>query len=411
MIGKIGRYDERSVLLLDDSPFKATEQPWSQIVVPEYDKPEYQSAMAAARTADLNKEDVSLKKGMDTALLAAVGILEAMAHQVNVPAWVRRGGINAPTGPEVDTSADVTLDSLPSASTFEHWFNNTKTRGYWVEAGKAALKRKHIELAHGISYPANDPKDSAKTKPVISRHSANVTRQSLTDLSENENTTAEQRAVLLRALDVMADLGFGPSTRSKPTETVPETHTTQAREDPDPTPVANASSTETTVAKPKAKSKKIQPPTKAQVKEARAAAADRSRNIQLVERAHRSGEFDPANVSFSLPIASRPAKPVLKFLRALTMDSYHTLKEQVETLKTRLDRAAANANANMSEQQHEGRRARLADLLERLDLIVVLPDSPEYPSMVYMYGILPQHEEPPTHPQDVGRNRKRQRQE
>lgn len=179
------KYDERSTVLLDDSPLKAVYQPWSQIVIPEYDKPEYNdSRNAAERLESYSQEpvdkdgyrvrayspsqptdvgieslavsnaeakaDPASEPGMDNILLAVVGILEDMRTVANVPAWMRAGGIQKPTGDRLDATGEVTLETLPSFKDYVHWYAEPTTHAYWVERGKAALKRKGIELAHGL---------------------------------------------------------------------------------------------------------------------------------------------------------------------------------------------------------------------------------------------------------------------
>lgn len=175
------QYDLRTTVLLDDSPLKAVFQPWSQIVIPEYDKAEYTDSKRAAErlAADANepvdedgyrlrayspsravghvpvqaqsgpKLDPSSEPGMDNTLLAVIGILEDMRVVSNVPAWVAAGGIQRPTGERVPLGGEVE-DSLPSNKSFVHWYAEGETHAYWIERGKAALARRGIPLSHGL---------------------------------------------------------------------------------------------------------------------------------------------------------------------------------------------------------------------------------------------------------------------
>ncbi|TXT11047.1 hypothetical protein VHUM_01798 [Vanrija humicola] len=175
------RFDESTMVLLDDSPLKAVYQPWSQIAIPEFDKPEYTASGIAAQrlnvraavrrvggreglrsqTAQDREQAVdpasrmANEPGLDNILLAVIGILEASRHVQNFPAWVRAGGIQRP-GQDLEKvgHGDVTHDDLPSHASFEHWFANKDSHKYWVERGIEALKRKDIEVTHGLNVGA-----------------------------------------------------------------------------------------------------------------------------------------------------------------------------------------------------------------------------------------------------------------
>jgi len=160
------RFDERTTLLLDDSPRKAAFQPWSQIVVPEYDKAEYQSSKAAA--LHFEEDGFADRSGMDEILLGVVGLLEELRSVENVPAWVRAGGLTrqkdvAKIGVEVQsagaewiTAEEPTLHRLPSHESFSHWYQTPAVLHYWTERGRQALIRKGIEINSGIDVNSLD---------------------------------------------------------------------------------------------------------------------------------------------------------------------------------------------------------------------------------------------------------------
>ncbi|GMK54520.1 hypothetical protein CspeluHIS016_0111060 [Cutaneotrichosporon spelunceum] len=152
-------YDEKTTVLLDDSPLKAMHQPWSQVIIPEYDRPELMDARRAAEhlwatTTDFGMtpttEDGSEEPRMDNILLGVIGILEAMRSVNNVPGWVRAGHLNTPEEITEHPGHDVTLADLPSDFKFVPWFKNMKTHAYWVKRGKAALARRGIPVTHGL---------------------------------------------------------------------------------------------------------------------------------------------------------------------------------------------------------------------------------------------------------------------
>ncbi|KAL1410202.1 hypothetical protein Q8F55_004207 [Vanrija albida] len=178
------RFDESNMVLLDDSPLKAVYQPWSQIVIPEFDKPEYQASNVAAQRLNVRKasgkpvgsekdggrslrsksqattpptaSELADEPGLDNILLAVIGILEESRHVQNFPSWVRRGGIQHPGKPLGTVgNSDVTLEDLPSHETFEHWFKDKDTHSYWAERGIEALNRKGIEVTHGLNIGAS----------------------------------------------------------------------------------------------------------------------------------------------------------------------------------------------------------------------------------------------------------------
>ncbi|KAL7419803.1 hypothetical protein Q5752_005719 [Cryptotrichosporon argae] len=145
------RFDEKTTVLLDDSPLKAVQQPWSQIVIPEYDAAAHRTSKAAAASPNLD--------GIDETLLAVVGVLDALRKVDNVPAWVRAGGL---VRRELELQP-VKPAHLPSAEDFAHWYADPEVFQVWVEAGIKALAHKNIELEHGVVRKAPDRARSSHT--------------------------------------------------------------------------------------------------------------------------------------------------------------------------------------------------------------------------------------------------------
>ncbi|BEI95795.1 hypothetical protein CcaverHIS631_0107440 [Cutaneotrichosporon cavernicola] len=152
-------YDEKTTVLLDDSPLKAMHQPWSQVIIPEYDRPEFTKARSAAdhlwsTTTDIGvtptTADGSEEPGMDNILLGVIGILEALRGVDNVPGWVRAGHINTPEMIAEHPSHTITLADLPSDEGFVPWFKDAAAHAYWVKRGKEALARRRIPVTHGL---------------------------------------------------------------------------------------------------------------------------------------------------------------------------------------------------------------------------------------------------------------------
>lgn len=148
------KLDERNTVLVDDSPLKAVCQPWNQLVIPEYDKKEFQAsrdvAMRLSRNPDASTE------GLDEILLGVIGIFEEMRTVENVPAWIRGGGL-LPTvqrDAKIDLSRRPGLEDLPSHNMFQHWYDRPEQLAYWIEKGKKALERRGIELAIGLDLQA-----------------------------------------------------------------------------------------------------------------------------------------------------------------------------------------------------------------------------------------------------------------
>ncbi|WWD16750.1 hypothetical protein CI109_101181 [Kwoniella shandongensis] len=140
--------NEKTTVLLDDSPLKAVLQPWNQIVIPEYDKREHQdSKLAASLLRDEN--DDAAASGLDQILLAVIGILEELRTVNNVPAWVRGGGLTFDLKTK-DNDASPEIETLPSHLSFTHWYEDPTVLRQWIDKGKAALKKKGIRVKHGM---------------------------------------------------------------------------------------------------------------------------------------------------------------------------------------------------------------------------------------------------------------------
>ncbi|ODO06287.1 hypothetical protein L198_01519 [Cryptococcus wingfieldii CBS 7118] len=147
-------FSQKTTVLLDDSPLKAVFQPWSQIVIPEFDEQVNLTSRLAAginpnSRATPDKETAEESQGeMDEVLLAVVGILDELRYVSNVPFWVRSGGLDLALN--VDGVEEPTVETLPSHETFQHWYKDKELHAKWVEKGKEALKRKGIEVRHGL---------------------------------------------------------------------------------------------------------------------------------------------------------------------------------------------------------------------------------------------------------------------
>lgn len=291
VIDHLGKYDEKRVVLLDDSPLKGVYQPWSQIVITEYDKPEFMAskeaimrlakraqelkittesttsatlpvadsppasaeAASSAEVASMSKLDLEEKEerhsgadenpdsntdithepGLDTTLLAVVGILEAMRNVQNVPAFIRGGGIQSPSStPLVD--GDVNASTLPSHETFAHWFANAETLDYWTQRGKKALQRRNIELDQGMRFsptgeffPLTNPNEQTTAPPpvrnaegsdakpevkgkLLKGKKAEAAYRHLQAVAQGELVNEHQRSAVWAALQVLHDIGLAP---------------------------------------------------------------------------------------------------------------------------------------------------------------------------------------------------------
>ncbi|KAK4688169.1 hypothetical protein P7C73_g1940, partial [Tremellales sp. Uapishka_1] len=138
-------FDESNTVLLDDSPLKGVLQPWNQVVVPEYDREEWQSSKKVI------SREVMDSKNLDRILLGVVGILGELKNQDNIPFWIRSGGLALP-GLEIDGQQELDpprLESLPSQPDFVHWYQIPEVMETWVSRGKLELERKGIKIHPG----------------------------------------------------------------------------------------------------------------------------------------------------------------------------------------------------------------------------------------------------------------------
>ncbi|KAJ3800177.1 hypothetical protein GGU11DRAFT_662020, partial [Lentinula aff. detonsa] len=225
-----------STLLLDDSPLKARMQPYNHICVPEYEGNFYArdvniaeehnrdaiskkhnfpirntvaltealtfkkvtragtgkrkrsrspSPTASPRFRKKQKEldAKNLSQHHDHILLAVIGLLDALQHESNVAAWIKRKGLFAThifsdphasppglTGRELDieesdvpvenasvepngiespiaptSNSEVPLHPLPSL-----WYQHPPTRQYWVRRGVRALRELGLQVIPGV---------------------------------------------------------------------------------------------------------------------------------------------------------------------------------------------------------------------------------------------------------------------
>ncbi|WVO24224.1 uncharacterized protein IAS62_005588 [Cryptococcus decagattii] len=166
-------YSEKTIVLLDDSPLKAVFQPWNHIVIPEFDKALYRSSRLAAGLKSDHYDDyddyddgeastsqIGQGPEMDKILLAVIGILDQLRYVSNVPLWVRAGGLTF----DLDETNlhPPTHESLPSHEDYEHWFDDQEVYLKWVTKGEEALKRKGIEVRHGLDISISIEQGTAR---------------------------------------------------------------------------------------------------------------------------------------------------------------------------------------------------------------------------------------------------------
>lgn len=179
------QFDEKRVVLLDDSPLKAVNQPWNQLVIPEYDRDEYYASKEAVVRLLRGEDKEDRQEGMDKTLLAVIGILEELSTVDNVPAWVRAGGL-IPNVDELEKSVrrlsmdgddKPTLEDLPSFADFQHWYTIPSVMAYWIEKAKITLQARGIQVDHGLDdHGYRRGQISAKVSPQTSRRSPKVER-------------------------------------------------------------------------------------------------------------------------------------------------------------------------------------------------------------------------------------------
>ncbi|KAJ3725576.1 hypothetical protein DFJ43DRAFT_1002494 [Lentinula guzmanii] len=208
-----------STLLLDDSPLKARMQPYNHICVPEYEgnfyardvniaeahnrdaisrKHNFPIRNTVALTEALTFKKVTragtgkrkrsrspsptasprfrkkqkeldakhLSQHHDHILLAVIGLLDALQHESNVAAWIKRKGLFATRGSE-DIGLNLSEDDLEAKRIFEGtdveldglyrniplpslWYQHPPTRQYWVRRGVRALKELGLQVIPGV---------------------------------------------------------------------------------------------------------------------------------------------------------------------------------------------------------------------------------------------------------------------
>ncbi|WRT65454.1 uncharacterized protein IL334_002397 [Kwoniella shivajii] len=187
-------FDERTIVLLDDSPLKAIYQPFNQIVIPEYGKEEYSDSKSVAGLVDAGVG--SEQDGMDRTLLAVIGVLDDLRNINNVPAWVRSGGLINSTN---QVAKDTKLEDLPSHDQFKHWFKDPSVLQSWIEKGETALNRRGILLSHGITpeQTSRQSKGSSPTRKDLSPARSHNRRGYHTSIGIDEDELPD-----LRPMDV-----------------------------------------------------------------------------------------------------------------------------------------------------------------------------------------------------------------
>ena len=234
-------FDESTIVLLDDSPLKAVHQPWSQIVIPEYGKVEYESSIAAALRLQENKD--ADRSGLDEVLLGVIGILDELRAVQNVPAWVRDGGLipklpvtvtkedgdilplaedaddrsdgdfggegesdhhraprrvpwkerhnlTVPLATTVNIEVEPTIPNLPSDELFVHWYQDPAAFDHWTQRGKEALIRKGIESRLDIdeTRSASSPRSDSRRIRSDTPYSADGSRPSDNNHAQSAET-------------------------------------------------------------------------------------------------------------------------------------------------------------------------------------------------------------------------------
>lgn len=181
-------FDLKNCLLIDDSPLKAVLQPWNQLVIPEYDKKEFQDSRDIA--ARLARDPTASTEGLDEILLGVIGILEEMRTVENVPAWIRSGGLlscAADTTP-LDLKSAPHTEELPSFGGFRHWYDRPEQLAHWIARGKAALKRRGITASIGL-----DAQVAAMSPPPRAGGSEGRDQPSIDQQLEDEQDTNRER--------------------------------------------------------------------------------------------------------------------------------------------------------------------------------------------------------------------------
>ncbi|ORY29553.1 hypothetical protein BCR39DRAFT_574875 [Naematelia encephala] len=222
-------FDERTTFLIDDSPLKGVHQPWNQLVIPQYDKPEYTASQMAALA--LSKDPQASDVGMDKILLGVIGILEVTRSIDNIPAWVRGGGLDFESNDGVSNGAeplnldkDPTIDSLPSHESFSHWYQTPRILAQWIEQGEKALQRKGIELRHGLDPNSQLARDGTPPRVFAPRYTGSS--EIASSPSEFELKAGQRSEVPVRKEKPLVYRRYSPS---RPASAEPEEYTPPAK--------------------------------------------------------------------------------------------------------------------------------------------------------------------------------------
>jgi hypothetical protein len=226
------RFPLETILLLDDSPLKAVYQPWNQLVLPEFDRPEFNASVQAVQSGDVSHPGTQC----DQILLAVIGILEATSTCENIPAWIRAGGLKkleiqqcmgqdetegrredpawfgAPDGPAAGIAP--TLEALPSHESFAHWFQDDKLLAQWVEKGKQTLVHYGIPVEHGMDTAMISARSSPSpflTRKAERRNAANLPGHSVP--AERRRGYSPSRPSDSELPDDMSGLSVSPQPR------------------------------------------------------------------------------------------------------------------------------------------------------------------------------------------------------
>jgi len=185
-----------TTLLLDDSPHKATLQPYNHVCIPEYGSTrrqhDLQSLLATRGSKDgkqskkakqknqvethlvgqlvleSSSQESAEKEPYDVMLLAIIGVLEAVKLQSNVAGWIRNGGLwdvkhpgaadvgDAPdtvvsTGNDESSTSDPIVTSEQAHLQAKMWFDDSLVLAYWVAQGRRALMDLGIQVVHGVT--------------------------------------------------------------------------------------------------------------------------------------------------------------------------------------------------------------------------------------------------------------------
>ncbi|KAA1476386.1 hypothetical protein DENSPDRAFT_933010 [Dentipellis sp. KUC8613] len=114
----------------------------------------------ASEPVQEEQDDGAEVEGLDTTLLAVVGILDAVRAESNVAGWIYAGGLWGPyaqeqtrgrDAPGAGNDADEADETPVDEGSAPLWFEHPETVRYWTARGRAALDQLGIRAAHGLS--------------------------------------------------------------------------------------------------------------------------------------------------------------------------------------------------------------------------------------------------------------------